>query len=763
MATSQAQGTEDELRNLQQDYFDFSGGLNTKASDFIIKNNQSTVLKNARFNASLGALTKRDPLLSAYTTADSNITTSMHRYYKSDGTKTLLKTANNKLYTCDDSLGTCSSLLTFSVSGKRWSWITWNDLAIGTDGSNNIVKTDGVDASYLGTLFGEDAESGSGPDGTYTYKVTFYTSSYEVGFNVASPEVTVVDNDIDLKWIPQGPDTFLGEDIIGRKIYRTSDGGSDYKLLSNGTIADNSTLILTDSDTDAARGAVLSTDFDEAPPKGRFITLHESRLFIANNPDNPSRLYFSDVNAIDYFPAEYLLDIRKNDGDQITFVGTWLSNLAISKDNSWQYLYTDGADPLTDWAVSDVYTTIGCRYPYSAAITPYGIFFLYNNGIYNFNGQYSLLLSEIVTPTIEDIDVSNKDNVNGAYANNVYYLSHLATSSGETSNNRVLLYDTLSKSYSLYTMAVDVMTTFNSGSDSELLYAASSTGSDIFAFDNNIFDVIHREHDDFTGTFNNMRYVPTKWGGDERNTELNIAWDETIAELSGQIASQDGIVARDQDNGTYISQAISTPGIAAYENLYWNESVPVQGGDVTMAIRSAATTTDLLTAVWSGEFTNPNGSDISGVSADVLTQYRISATADQIQYAPILFTSGGYVVRMTYNKSGTASETSVPFEYTSGWDYLKYPMYLKELTKVEVEYEGTGTATLLVTNEEAETDSFTIDLDSENEFYQEFFTGGKMIGYRFKYNFTKDDISDLRLKRIGFVYNVVKDSIGREY
>lgn len=758
---SQAQEI-DETRNQQKNYVDFSGGLNTKNSDFIIGSNEGTVYDNVILDTVEGALKKRNSFLTAYTSPNTDSPTSIHRLYLADATKVTLKTGGNKLEACDDNLGTCSDILDLSVSGNNFDWITYNNLAIGTDGFNSPIKTNGADATFLGSVYPEDAESGAGPDGDYTYKVTFYTTSYEVGFEVESPSISVVDNDIDLTMIPIAVDTYLGEDILGRRIYRTSDGGSDYKLLSNGDISDNFTVELTDSDTDAERTTAYPTVDDTCtPPKTKLIHLFESRVFMGNNPDAQSRVYWSEITRPECFLSDQFVDIRLDDGDQITVLETWLSNLAISKENSWQYLYTSAGDPLTTWNVSDPYTPKGCRAIYTAVTTPLGIFFLAGDGIYNFNGQYALLLSDKISPTIETIDQANRGEVYGAFTNNKYYMTYADSTTGESINNRTLVYDTISKSYSIFTIGFSAFDVFSSGSDDEILYSGSIDDGSVLGFTEANYEILHRKHSDFTGDFTDMRYFPERWGGDPENAELEISWDKTINELVGSIDTLQGIVDRETDNGTYISQFL-TLNATSLGKLYWNESIPSQGGDFEFFVRSGPTTTDTLIAPWSGPYTDATGSDLSAASTDTLTQYKIEATADNIKFSPNLISGGGYVVKLTYNKAKANSEDSIPFKWSSGIDFLKAPGYNKELTYLEAEFEGEGEFVVKFTNEFGDTDSFTIDMDTYTDgYYKGAFLGGKFVAKRIRVEVTKNDLSDFVLKRLGVIYDVNLQSVER--
>jgi hypothetical protein len=737
---------------------DFSGGLNTKLSEFSLPKNQAVICENLRFDSELNSLTKRDQVL-LYGTADATESiTGAHRIYLKDGTKTLVVTHGDEIEKGTDSTGAFTNILDLSTGNYRWQWVTWNNVAIGTDGYNQPVKYDGSSASatYLGTCLALDAGSGAGPNGTYTYKVTFYTASYEVAFNVASNSITVTDNDINLSMIPIGPDTYSGETVVGRKIYRNQNGGSIWYLLSNGTIADNTTTTLTDSDSDAELTATTyPTTYTATPPKGKLLIIHFNRLFIANDPNQPSRLYYSDDGNPDYFvPTDYYLNIRPDDGDQITMLITWLGILTVGKENSIQKVYTDGDTPSTDWSISDPFSYVGCKAMYTPKATPIGIIYLGSNGLYRFTGQRSELISEAVTPEINDISESNLGNCWGEYHKNKYYLAYPSKATGSSTNNRVLIFDILSNAYDIDKLSVNCFTAFNSGTDWDILYYGSSTDGKVYSYAEQTYEVVHNKHSDFTGTFTNARYIPTTAGGDANNPVIEIARTGDVDSMSGTIDNLTGTIDRDSLTGTYVSQGLNI-GASTYDKLYWNESMVSGGDDVTIAIRSASTEAGLSSASWSSEFTDPSGSDISGETADDWVQYRISLTTDDYGHSPTVYRANNYNVKLTYRKLAATTETSIPIHWKSGWTDLGYPGYVKSLKKIYVYHEGTaGTLTLTFSNFEGDTDTFNIDLSTYPNSYTEYFTAGKFIGELFNLDITNDDLNSLEIKKIIVIFDV---------
>jgi len=738
---------------------DWSAGLATKVSPFKLQKNQSDIAENVRFGDELGAFSKRDVIVS-YGTADATEPIlGMHRLYKSDGTKTLLVNYSDKIAKGDDATGILTDIFTSSTSDRRAKWLTWHDMAIGTDGYNQPVKYDGSSdsATNLGSCLATDAGSGAGPDGVYAYKVTCYTATYELSLDTPSNTITVVDNDIDLSMIPICPDTFLGEDVTGRKIYRTGTGDSTYKKLSNGTIANNTAVTLTDSDADGARTDALSPTSTAAVPKGKLSLIHKNRMWIANNPDNPSRIYYSDESSHDYFPAINYFDIRKNDGDEITIAMNLLGKLTVGKNNSIQKIYTDGDDPAEDWEISDPFSFIGCHGMYSAVNTPIGIIYLGNNGLYVFNGQYSLLISDLVTPVIKDINPTNFPSVWGEIADNKYYMAYTSNATGASYNNRALVYDIPLKAFSVDTMNINVFNTFKSGSDVEALFSGASDSGNIYAHNETIKEIIHKTHDDFTGTFDDMRFIPESIGGDSEDPVLELAWDVTMDSLT--TVTMDSLITevidRPSIGGSYVSQSLNI-NASSFDKIYWNESIPASGGDVRLRIRSAATAGGLAAASWSGFFSNSSGSDISSESAYDYAQYLVTMDTTNIAYTPTVYKSNNYVVRMTYNTTGGNAEGSIPLRVRSGWTDLGIPGYKKTLRKIDASYESDETGTLNITFEtiEGDSDIFEIDLNEYPSRYVAYFTSGALTGTLLRIDVQEDSLNALKGKRIVVLYDV---------
>jgi len=118
-----------------------------------------------------------------------------------------------------------------------------------------ITLDDQVSAPGAPTVALAGAGAGSVDNGAHLVKVTFTTGVGETSAGTASATVTVVNNAADGKVAISNIPVSTSPLVTGRKVYMTKVGGSTYYLLSNGTIADNTSTTLTANDSDATLNA----------------------------------------------------------------------------------------------------------------------------------------------------------------------------------------------------------------------------------------------------------------------------------------------------------------------------------------------------------------------------------------------------------------------------------------------------------------------------------------------------------------------------
>lgn len=746
---------------------DFSGGLNSKENPITLSKNQGQVVQNVRLDTQLKAITKRSPTL-LYGTTSSNPIIGLFRYYNFSGSKTLLASSLNQIYKGNDLNGVFTSIFNLPQPSNREQWLTWNNQAIMSDGFNAPVKYDGSSASatYLGSLLATDSGSGGGGvTGVYSYKVSCFTNNsagagpFELNLGVASNTITATGNPINLSMIPICEQTYLGEPVVGRYIYRTKAGGSDYFLLPNGTL-DNVVTTLSDSNADISLSTtypVIPNPIVSSPPMGKLSLIFQDRLWFANNPSFPSRVYYSEIGSQDVFLPTSYFDIRADDGDQVTMMQDVLGIMTIGKTNTVQKIYTPVITgvPAADWTISDPFSFVGCVSPYSAQNTPIGLLYLGNNGIYFFDGNFSTLLSDPVTPVINDIKNSNFINVWSAFYKNSYYLSYTSNSSGGSTNNRVLDFNLTNKSYSIDTSNINIFTVERGGNDIETLYGGDSNNGNVYVYTNQTKDIINKTQSDFSGTFNNAWYLPVAGGGDAENALIELANTATIDALIGTVDSLSGTIQENSLTGNYVSPPFDV-GASSFDKIYWNETLPTSGSQVTLAVRSATSDASISAASWSQEYNNPSGSDISSNTAGNVIQYRISLTSDNYAFTPTLYSTNNYVVDLAYNIAQKTTETTIPLEWKSGWIDFGAPAYKKALKKIYVEYDSSSTGNMNInfTNYTGQQANFSINLSNNPSEYIEYFPNGMFIGELFNIDITESSLNALKIKRITIVYDI---------
>jgi hypothetical protein len=123
----------------------FSGGLNTKASPMSVADNQATDMLNCEFDIT-GALVKRKGYSEYNSTPISGAACidSMVRFYKNDGTRTLIAAAgispNDKVLKGDDSVGTFTEITggTALASRKQFDMLVYRNTLFISNGVQPI-------------------------------------------------------------------------------------------------------------------------------------------------------------------------------------------------------------------------------------------------------------------------------------------------------------------------------------------------------------------------------------------------------------------------------------------------------------------------------------------------------------------------------------------------------------------------------------------------------------------------------------------------
>ena len=765
------------VANAQQSQFyiidDFSKMLTSHVSPY--KTKDAIDVLNVRADDQFGALAKR-PVLNLVGSCHSSAVTSLHRYYKSDATKYTIDTSDTYIDYISDT-GICTTLKSTETSGKRWSWLTYKDLAIGMNGYDMPVKWDGKTlvtdntdsarttgevATELGAPFAElnttsDSVNVLAANRWYQYHVAFFDgTNFSYTTSRSNPIYTgsTVRN-VTLTDIPLGP-----AGTTYRYLYRTASNDTKSAALANTTyyhiasLNDNYTRTYNDVSSDTVmvasdsspKWSTASGGINMTPPKSRHMFLNKERIFAGNDPSGTtygkSTLYFSDILNPDYWNtgSNYFL-IRPDDGDEITFINSFLGNLFIGKTNTISQLFTNydpkADSPTSNWSLSQPISYVGCVSPYSAVSSPIGILYLGKQGLFQFDGNFSKIISDAVTKEIRDINPINYSIYPGIFYNNEYRLGYTSLSSGSSVNDHVLIFDTIRDSYTKDSEGVGAWSIFNSADDYGALYSGSSTSDGkIFAHSTVPNNLIYRYESELnSGTLDSVTV-----SNSETNPVIQLGWNisidsTSVAGVTIDAASYDtATVNRKTTTGYWYSPA-SQINAASLQKLYWNASLGVNGS-ISFAIKTASTQAGLTSAAWSSEYSAPSGSDISGVSANTWIQLRATLSTTDITETPLMIIQDNFMIKLSYSKAGTVGETSVLSFWKTGWLDLdsSVSQLPKLLQEVDVYYEGTaGTVTITIQNLKGDVvGSFDIDLSKNRKDTQQYF--GRDSSKVFRYN-----------------------------
>jgi hypothetical protein len=430
-------------------------GMNNLVEELDLKDKWVTLAQNCRFEEELGAIDKRDPV-SYFNSSNvgSGAVMGLYRFYTSTGNIQFIIVHGTKAYVGDDTTGTLTEIRANLTEGKRMAFETYKDQCIMSNGFDNMFVYDGASDNVTWELGAMKAALGSGAgnldaSADYYYAVTFDNDAVVNGAVSNTVATDGSNQKIELTNIPLGP-----TGTTNRKIYRVEGDGSALKLLA--TIADNTTTTYSDNTADGGLGAAYPAVTDDMP-KGSILKIHRERLFISGDPNNPSKIYYSNVYLPHFIQQTTNLDyleISPEDGDEIMGIPIQHGVMLCIKKNTIRRLHVtsavSGADPAT-WYADDPVSFIGSPAQWSITQTPYGIIFLGWDHWYLFDGASSkAIIDEFDT---KEILPSNYYDVVGFWHEGIMLAAYSDKTIASQFNDRIMHYNFKRKA-----LAIDIWT-----------------------------------------------------------------------------------------------------------------------------------------------------------------------------------------------------------------------------------------------------------------------------------------------------------------
>ena len=331
----------------------FDGGLNNKFDKNLIPDNESPDCQNVIFDD--GAVATRFGIATmpswAATTVGSNACDGLFTRVTSSGTQALVSVWGGQVR-----VNEAASLVTGQpssfVTGTRCTAAEYEGyLFIGQSGATPYklwgdqatITRHGIPVA-TDSMARATASTGTGLTGTYRYKVSWVNSALVEGdVSTGTTALTVTAQNIALTGIPTAPASY---GVIARKIYRTTNAGSTYLLLT--TINDNSTTSYDDAVADASLGAAAPTD-QGTPPNYSVCLYHAGRLFVID-PDDKLVKYSELGNPYVFKATSFIragdtsndtpiaLDIYDNSLVILCRNNPWLVYMASTDDDDWRVI-----------------------------------------------------------------------------------------------------------------------------------------------------------------------------------------------------------------------------------------------------------------------------------------------------------------------------------------------------------------------------------------------------------------------------------------
>ncbi len=348
-------------------------------------------------------------------------------------TQFVMVAVNGTLYS--ETAGSYTSIATglASTANSLYDFSTLKNLLFSCDyATHNNQAWDGAAAAtmthgYRGTMsaLGQSGSSGGPWSATGIVKVILVTALRSGGLRVSVPfSITLASttNKIDLTGIAVDAIAAQFSFDIGTTattIYCTLPNGAIYykvpaaSLSTNGnpianTQTTNSILPMTDATLKAGGSFETNTSYPQGyatgqvdTPKSKYMDVFQNMLCIAGDPNNPSRVWFSEQ----YAPQVWgdgssgsgllgdFLDIAVDDGEQVTGLAVADGALMVGKQTGiYRVDYTGNAT--NTFSVRKVHGQVGVLSNWTMQIIPDGLFFLSERGPAICYGTYSDILPQ---------------------------------------------------------------------------------------------------------------------------------------------------------------------------------------------------------------------------------------------------------------------------------------------------------------------------------------------------------------------------------
>ena len=229
-----------------------------------------------------------------------------------------------------------------------------------------------------------------------------------------------------------------------------------------------------------------------AIPVGKYAKWFHQFFFVAGVSTNPSRLYFSNINAPDTWTAADYIDVNADDGDLITGLAVLKDELLVFKKNRVWSLTGFGTGTFTLANLNERLTGYGSLSHRSLVNTGNDVYYLsFLGGVPHIRSIQRTRYGTLVDGGVQSFDMETTlDGVSKTALNNVAAgfdgkrVWFAFTNSGGANNNLCLTQDIITGAWSRHTgINASLFFTFAIASQQHLYFGEAGNDAQIYRFD----------------------------------------------------------------------------------------------------------------------------------------------------------------------------------------------------------------------------------------------------------------------------------------
>jgi hypothetical protein len=187
---------------------------------------------------------------------------------------------------------------------------------------------------------------------------------------------------------------------------------------------------------------ITASDLLNAPIKGQFPTLYKEKLFVVPK-DHPSELWWSESFQPEEWPPDYYWRVKDGDGDVITCLRHLYDDLIVFKGRSIHIFRGNGID---DFSLYELEPNIGCAGPRAATAYLNKMYFVSEEGLFEFNGVKAVNISDERIPRLWT-KINTQALKNAAAAAWDGWIWFALPYGESTVNNLVILFNPITRSF----------------------------------------------------------------------------------------------------------------------------------------------------------------------------------------------------------------------------------------------------------------------------------------------------------------------------